>query len=112
MISPAASAGTCPPCAELKLGELLRTPVTDRPPLACVPLLLLREGDPPRLLPGLEEPIRLGDQLLLVGSETAHKDLGLTLFNSHTLKFVLTGQDFPSGLVWEWLAARRQVRDA
>ena len=98
--------------AELKLGELLRTPVTDRPPLACVPLLLLREGDPPRLLPGLEEPIRLGDQLLLVGSETAHKDLGLTLFNSHTLKFVLTGQDFPSGLVWEWLAARRQVRDA
>jgi Trk K+ transport system NAD-binding subunit len=33
--------------ARLSLSALLRAPVTDRPPLACTPLLLLREGDRP-----------------------------------------------------------------
>jgi len=87
----------------LHLGQLLRTPVTDRPPLACSTLLLLREGDEPRLLPDAEQDIRLGDQLLLVGRESARKDLDLTLFNGHTLDFVLTGRDAPSGLIWEKL---------
>lgn len=87
----------------LHLGQLLRTPVTDRPPLACSTLLLRREGDEPRLLPDAEQDIRLGDQLLLVGRESARKDLDLTLFNGHTLDFVLTGRDAPSGLIWEKL---------
>lgn len=87
----------------LHLGQLLRTPVTDRPPLACSTLLLLREGDEPHLLPDAEQDIRLGDQLLLVGRESARKDLDLTLFNGHTLDFVLTGRDAPSGLIWEKL---------
>jgi len=95
---------------ELRLADLLRAPVTGRPELPCRPLLLLREGDAPRVLPDGAQEIRLGDQILFVGSEDARKDLALTLFNGHTLKFVLTGQDSPSGLVWEWLAARRQTR--
>ena len=97
---------------KLRLADLLRAPETDRPELPCRALLLLREGDPPRLLPEDEQEVRLGDQILFVGSERARKDLALTLFNGHTLKFVLTGQDSPSGLVWEWLAARRQAREA
>ena len=97
---------------KLRLADLLRAPETDRPELPCRALLLLREGDPPRLLPEDEQEVRLGDQILFVGSERARKDLALTLFNGHTLKFVLTGQDSPSGMVWEWLAARRQAREA
>jgi hypothetical protein len=98
--------------ARLKLGDLLRAPVTGRPELACRALLLLREGDPPRLLPDADQEILLGDQLLFVGDETARKELGLTLFNAHTLNYVLTGLDSPGGLVWEWLAARRRAKDA
>ena len=89
------------------LDELLLAPVTGRPPLACRPLLLLRERCPPTILPAGDERIRLGDQILLVGTEQARKELGLTLFNGHTLQYVLTGQDSPGGLVWEWLARRR-----
>ena len=96
----------------LCLADLLRAPETGRAALACIPLLLLREGDPPRLLPDAAEEIHLGDQLLFAGRERARKDLSLTLFNSHTLKYVLTGQDSPGGLVWEWLAARREKRNA
>jgi len=96
----------------LQLGELLRAPVTDRPELACRPLLLLREGDPPVILPGAGQEILLGDQLLFVGDDRARKDLGLTLFNAHTLKYVLTGQDSPGGLIWEWLARRRAGQGA
>ncbi len=96
----------------LKLGDLLRAPVTDRPDLSCRALLLLREGDPPRLLPDEDQEVLLGDQLLFVGDETARKELGLTLFNAHTLKYVLTGLDSPGGLVWEWLAARRRKEEA
>ena len=94
--------------ARLKLGDLLRAPVTERPDLDCRPLLLLREGDPPRLLPRLDVEIALGDQILFVGTDTARKELGLTLHNVHTLKYVLTGRDSPGGLIWEWLAARRR----
>lgn len=94
--------------SRLKLGELLRAPVTERPDLDCRPLLLLREGDPPRLLPRLDVEIALGDQILFVGTDTARKELGLTLHNVHTLKYVLTGRDSPGGLIWEWLAARRR----
>lgn len=92
------------------LGELLLAPVTGRPPLACRPLLLLRERCPPIILPAGDERIRLGDQILLVGTEQARRELGLTLFNGHTLQYVLTGQDSPGGLVWEWLARRRAER--
>ena len=34
----------------------------------------------------------------------------MTLFNGHTLQFVLTGRDLPGGLIWEWLAQRREAR--
>ena len=45
--------------------------------------------------------------VLFAGRESARKELGLTLFNEHSLRFVLTGRDSPGGLVWEWLAGRR-----
>jgi voltage-gated potassium channel len=89
------------------LDELLRAPVTDRPALACRPLLLMRDGRRPSLLPAGHETLQLGDQILFVGTEQARKELGLTLFNGHTLQYVLTGKDSPGGLVWEWLARRR-----
>lgn len=89
------------------LDELLRAPVTDRPALACRPLLLVRDGRRPSLLPAGHETLQLGDQILFVGTEQARKELGLTLFNGHTLQYVLTGKDSPGGLVWEWLARRR-----
>lgn len=93
--------------AKPSLDELLRAPVTDRPALACRPLLLMRDEQPARLLPAGHEKLQLGDQILFVGTEQARKELGLTLFNGHTLQYVLTGQDSPSGLAWEWLARRR-----
>lgn len=96
--------------ARPSLDELLRAPVTDRPALACRPLLLVRDGRRPNLLPGGHETLQLGDQILFVGTEQARKELGLTLFNGHTLQYVLTGKDLPGGLVWEWLARRRKAR--
>lgn len=95
----------------LKLGELLRAPETDRPSLACRPLLLQREGQT-WLLPDLDQDLRLDDQLLLVGHETARRGLAQTLFNGHTLSYVLSGVDSPGGAIWEWLATRRQARAA
>jgi len=97
---------------QIGLGELLRTPVTGRPPLPCTPLLLLREGDPPRYLPGAEVRLLPGDQILFVGTEEARRDLSLTLFNAHTLQFVLTGRDSPGGAVWEWMDRLRGTRTA
>lgn len=96
--------------ARLPLSALLRAPVSERPPLDCAPLLLLREGEPPCYLPDGELELRLGDQLLFVGTEEARRNLNLTLFNGHTLQFVMTGRDLPGGLIWEWLAQRREAR--
>jgi voltage-gated potassium channel Kch len=98
--------------ARMTLGGLLRAPVTERPELECSVLMLRRDGELPRLLPGADQSLRLGDQLLLVGSERARRELELTLFNALTLQYVLTGVDSPGGLVWEWLARRRAKRIA
>ena len=95
---------------QVGLGELLRAPVTERPPLACTALLLLRDGDAPRYLPGADTTLRADDRILFVGTEDAQRDLTLTLFNGHTLQFVLTGRDSPGGAIWEWLARHRQAR--
>ncbi|WP_079437513.1 potassium channel protein [Zoogloea sp. LCSB751] len=89
------------------LAAILRAPLTDRPELGCIPLLLVRHGHAPQLLPDLDQPLQAGDHLLFAGRESARKELGLTLFNEHSLRFVLTGRDSPGGLVWEWLAGRR-----
>jgi len=90
------------------LHDLLRSPTHRDESLDADVLYLMRDDDDHLLLPTPGTVIRPGDELLLVGTANARRDLNLTLANAHTLNYVLTGEDLPGGWVWEKLASRRR----
>ncbi len=91
----------------IKLCDIFRDPAQRASTLNCQALQLDRDDDDRLLLPGCETALRPGDELLLVGDRSAHRDLELSLSNEHTLLYVLTGKDLPGGWVWERLSALR-----
>ncbi len=71
-------------------------------------LLLVRsEGVVP--LPDMEVVLEPGDRLLFCGTEDAHAQMNWTLFHRNTLRFLVTGEQRPDGIVWRWLARRRNA---
>ena len=91
----------------VNLGSLLQDPADRARPLECEVLYIMRDDDGTVLLPDSDQDVRVGDQLLLVGTREAQTALALTLENPNTLDYVLTGHDVPGGWVWERLARRR-----
>ncbi|MCB1962712.1 MAG: NAD-binding protein [Rhodocyclaceae bacterium] len=94
--------------AHVRLGDLLRNPHDRKQPLDAAALYLHRDDSDHIVAPSLDTLIRPGDRLLLVGRLAARRDFALTVDNEHTLVYVLTGKDLPGGLVWEYLARRRE----
>lgn len=89
----------------IRLGELLVDAIDRSRRLPVVPLLLER-GDAYRLLPGDEELLQAGDQLLFASPLRAQHDLELTLRNANELDYVLHGQEKSGSLLSKLLAAR------
>ncbi|TDN56243.1 Trk K+ transport system NAD-binding subunit [Azoarcus indigens] len=90
------------------LGMLLCSPGNRYEALGCEVLYLRRDDEAPRLIPASDLVLQPGDELLLVGRGGARAELALTLTNEHALNYVLTGEDLPGGLVWEYLSRRRK----
>jgi len=90
----------------------LRLHPSDRQrPLDCVPLLLLRSGEP-IVLP--DEHLRLArlDAVLFAGTAEAQRLQSLTARNSRACDYVCRGIDTPDGWIWRTLARSRQRRSA
>lgn len=92
----------------LDITTLLRDPHDRDQTLACA-VLYLRRGESTHLFaPAATTLLAPGDELLLVGHASARSDLALTLENTNTLTYVLTGEDLPGGWLWERLARRQR----
>ncbi len=89
----------------IRLGELLADGTDRSQRLPVVPLLLERGSDF-RLLPGEEEFLQPGDQLLFASPLAAQHNLELTLRNANELEYVLTGHEHSGSLLGKLLAAR------
>ena len=59
------------------------------------------------MLPGPEVKVRKGDQLLFCGRREARDRMDWTLQDIHTLRYLVTGDDFPEGWLWRWIARKR-----
>ncbi len=86
------------------LGDILRDPSDRSGTLACV-ALVLRSGAEVVAVPPEQRRLAEGDEILVCGSDSAHRLLDATLNNPYTLRFLVTGTDSPRGTVMRWLMA-------
>lgn len=93
---------------DARLGDLTRDPDNREHPLPAVVLLLLRD-DECRLTPGPETLLRPGDQLLLAGTRTARRALGVTMVVDATREYVVRGRRVPSSWLWRRLTRTQLV---
>ncbi|MDX1607580.1 MAG: NAD-binding protein, partial [Candidatus Competibacterales bacterium] len=93
------------------LDRLLREPRGREEKLNCLTLMLWREGKE-ELLPSEDLSLRAGDRLLLCGRPEMREQLEWALYNRNVLEYLLTGEEYPDGYIWRWLAHRHQQRAA
>jgi hypothetical protein len=84
------------------LGDLLREPADRGQRLPCVPLVV-RSGREAEVIPSLDRPLRIGDEILFCGRRRAFHILDATLCNDYTLRYLITGVDEPRGYAMRWL---------
>ncbi|MBK5931001.1 NAD-binding protein [Halochromatium salexigens] len=89
----------------LTLEDILRDPRQRSDMLPAIILVHQRAGEH-RPLPRLDQPLRVGDRLLLCGQLGARDWMQWTLNNPDVLTYVVTGVKLPRGLVWRWLRRR------
>ena len=93
---------------ELRLGDLLRSPLGREHPLEAVPLALLREGTT-EISPDDDFLLRPDDQLLVAGRPGARRALDVTLTDEPTAAYVIRGEFAPSSWVWRRLSGKRST---
>jgi len=103
----------------LTLDTLLRDMRDREQRLPLLPLLLLRsqpEGMRGRrkhqaqVMPAADEPLRYADELLLCAPIGVRPLFASNCSNLNTLRYVVSGESRPDGVVWHWLAARQARR--
>ena len=94
----------------LAMETIFRTPLDWHEKVAAFPLLLIRDGGV-ESLPSEETPLKLGDQVLMIGGTEAFDEQTEALYDDSTLYYVATGQDIPTSQAWRRLTHQRW-RDA
>ena len=89
----------------ITLGDLLRNPLDRKRTLACVPLVLTRDGTN-HVLPDPCQIVRPGDAILFCGTRNAQRQLDAALNNAYTLQYLVTGIQEPRGYFMKWLSRK------
>ncbi len=90
----------------LSLTDLIRDPQDRSRSLNCVPLMIQRD-EKCIMLPAHQHGIKVGDEIVLCGTERSERLLAATLNNPYTLHFLTTGTDMPRGYFFNWLNRRK-----
>jgi len=87
---------------QLTLADLIKDPTDPSQVLACIPLMMQRDGEC-IMLPGDSEQVRLGDEVVFCGTARSERLLIATLNNPYTLKYLVSGVYPPRGYFFNWL---------
>jgi hypothetical protein len=96
---------------QLTVGDVLRDPDDRDTLVAAVPLVLVR-GEESTFLPSADEPLQVGDVVLMAGRDSAHDAMSATLFSDAAVEYVATGRQVPSTWLWRALSRRSRGRAA
>jgi Trk K+ transport system NAD-binding subunit len=91
---------------KLQLFHLCRDPRARDVHLCCLPLYLARSQQF-FLLPSDEMELRAGDRILFCGAYGIAGRMRWVLQNANALHYVVTGDESPAGLVWQWINRHR-----
>jgi Trk K+ transport system NAD-binding subunit len=80
--------------------------------LLTVPLMVQSPGELPVLLPDDDYELHVGDRILFAGLPKARSSMSWLVNNYNALEYVLTGEERPSGIIWQWFASRSQNNEA
>ena len=58
------------------------------------------------MLPGDDEPVLPGDEILFCGTEHSEVILSATMNNAYTLDYLISGRDKPRGYIFRWFEDR------
>jgi Trk K+ transport system NAD-binding subunit len=87
---------------QLTLADLIKDPTDPSQVLACIPLMMQRDGEC-IMLPGDSEQVQVGDEVVFCGTERSERLLIATLNNPYTLKYLISGVYPPRGYFFNWL---------
>lgn len=97
---------------KINVGYLLRNPDDQTETLGCI-LLMAKRNEQYYLLPEADFELQADDQLLFCGSNNAPACVNRTTGNLNILRYVISGEIYPLGYVWQRLAEkRRQAQSA
>jgi Trk K+ transport system NAD-binding subunit len=89
------------------LGDLQKDPKDQEVRLSALPLIIQTPGGRPVLLPEDDHEIHLGDRILFAGQPEASRSMSWLINNYNALEYILTGDDRPSGYVFQLFSRRR-----
>ena len=89
----------------ITVSDLMRDPWQRVYTLDCIPLMRTR-GNDRALLPPDDLRLQVGDKLLFCGTHSAFTRMDWILGHTHTLDYMLSGEDRPDGWVWRKLFGR------
>lgn len=92
-----------------QISDLQTDPVTGGEPLACIPLMLVRNGVV-GLLPESDTRLQPGDHILFVGDENAHHMQQRFLTDASAVTFVRSGVEVPRSWLFRYLQQKRRAR--
>ena len=94
--------------AALTLGELRRDPHDLEGFIDGMPLSIARDGEQ-IMLPGDDQAVHEGDEVLFCGTEHGELMLAASMNNIYTLDYLVTGVDRPRGYFFQWLEREFKV---
>jgi hypothetical protein len=87
--------------------KMLTKHPTDRDhDLNVTPLMLVRNTKP-TLLPAIDTPLMIGDQILFCGRPETKASVATLLEHEKTLTYIADGTETPNSLVFRWLLAKK-----
>ena len=92
----------------ITLADLLRDPRDRDSELACLPLVI-RTAQGLDVMPDLNIPVTLGDEILFCGRPWDVHLLETTLNNEYTLGYLKTGQEEIRSILLKWLFKRFSI---
>ncbi len=93
----------------VSIADLMRNPRNRKDRLCCIPLMIksrLKHKNKPILLPSEDQKISIGDTILFCGERNAKELMLWTVNNINTLQYVVMGEQYSRGYIWNLIAER------